>query len=106
MQFWDSIEVEETLALQACIDFVKSMGLHSRVGTDWILLRRGRRRQRRLTDQQVVPAHALVEVLRAMFITTPNVELTGPRRHGALAVRPMMNQGGRAAWVPCRSGSG
>jgi hypothetical protein len=36
----------------------------------------------------------------------PNVELTGPRRHGALAVRPMMNQGGRTARVPCRSGSG
>jgi hypothetical protein len=43
---------------------------------------------------------------RTLFNAMPNVELTGPRRHGALAVRPMMNQGGRAARVPCRSGSG
>jgi hypothetical protein len=41
-----------------------------------------------------------------VWIVLPNVELTGPRRHGALAVRPMMNQGGRTARVPCRSGSG
>ena len=28
------------------------------------------------------------------------MELTGRRRHSALAARPMMNQGGRAARVP------
>lgn len=39
-------------------------------------------------------------------LVRPNVELTGPRRHGALAVRPMMKQGGRTARVPCCSGSG
>jgi hypothetical protein len=37
---------------------------------------------------------------------TPNVELTGPRRHGALAARQMMSLGCLAARVPCRSGSG
>jgi hypothetical protein len=43
---------------------------------------------------------------RTCSAPTPNVELTGPRRHGALAVRPMMNQGGRAARAACRSGFG
>jgi hypothetical protein len=39
-------------------------------------------------------------------VMRPNVELTGPRRHGSLAVRPKMNQGGCTARLPCRSGSG
>jgi hypothetical protein len=37
---------------------------------------------------------------------TPNVEVTGPRRRGALAARQMMDLGCFAARVPCRSGSG
>ena len=32
-------------------------------------------------------------------------ELSRPRRQAGLAVRPMMNQGGRAAKPGCRSGS-
>ncbi len=36
----------------------------------------------------------------------PNVELTGRRRDGTLAVRPMVNQGGRTARVPCHWRSG
>jgi hypothetical protein len=39
-------------------------------------------------------------------VMTPNVELTGPRRDGALAARQMMDLGCLAARVPCRSGSG
>jgi hypothetical protein len=37
---------------------------------------------------------------------TPNVEVTGPRRRGAVAAMQMMNLGCFAARVPCRSGSG
>ena len=39
-------------------------------------------------------------------VLPPNVELTGAQRRGALAVRPMMNQGGCTARVPCRCVSG
>ena len=52
------------------------------------------------------PAAVNVKCEDVTPIPLPNVELTGPRRHGALAVRPMMYQGGRTARVPCRSGSG
>ena len=54
-----------------------------------------------------------VEVKRAGFndihvhgFVTPNAELTGPRRCDALAVRPMIDIGGRTARVARRSGSG
>ena len=36
----------------------------------------------------------------------PNVEVTGATRQGGQAVRPMMNQGGRTAWLTCRGASG
>jgi hypothetical protein len=42
----------------------------------------------------------------AMSVLMPNVELTGRRRQGALAVRQMMNQNCRAAKVTCRWRSG
>jgi hypothetical protein len=37
--------------------------------------------------------------------TFPNVEVTGPRRRGALAARRMIDNERLAARVPCRSGS-
>ena len=43
---------------------------------------------------------------RIKRIPLSNVELTGPMRRDALAVRPMMKQGGCTARVACRSGSG
>ena len=36
----------------------------------------------------------------------PNVEVTGVTRQDGQAVRPMMNQGGRTAWLACRGASG
>ena len=36
----------------------------------------------------------------------PNVEVTGATRQGGQAVRPMMDQGGRTAWLTCRGASG
>ena len=44
--------------------------------------------------------------LRKVRLPLSNVVLTGRRRRGALAVRPMMNQGGCTARVPCRWRSG
>jgi hypothetical protein len=35
-----------------------------------------------------------------------NVEVTGATRQDGQAVRPMMDQGGRTAWLACRGGSG
>jgi len=40
------------------------------------------------------------------MILMPNVEVTGVTRQGGQAVRPMMNQGGRTAWLACRGASG
>jgi hypothetical protein len=36
----------------------------------------------------------------------PNVEVTGATRQDGQAVRPMMNYGGRTAWLACRGASG
>jgi hypothetical protein len=36
----------------------------------------------------------------------PNVEVTGATRQGGQAVRPMMDYGGRTAWLTCRGASG
>jgi hypothetical protein len=36
----------------------------------------------------------------------PNVEVTGPERHGAWAARRNMDRERLAAQVPCRGGSG
>jgi hypothetical protein len=41
-----------------------------------------------------------------LFNAMPNVELTGRQRWDGLAVRPMMNQGGRAAKLARRWRSG
>ena len=39
-------------------------------------------------------------------ILRPNVEVTGATREASQAVRPMMNYGGRTAWLACRGASG
>ena len=44
--------------------------------------------------------------MRLVFNATPNAELTGRRRMDGLAVRPMMNQGGRTAKLASRWRSG
>jgi hypothetical protein len=41
-----------------------------------------------------------------MRFVTPNVEVTGATRRGGQAVRPMMDYGGRTAWLTCRGASG
>ena len=43
---------------------------------------------------------------RECISTAPNAELTGRRRMDGLAVRPMMNQGGRTAKLASRWRSG
>jgi hypothetical protein len=41
-----------------------------------------------------------------LFNVMPNVEVTGPERHGALAARRNIDNERFAARVPCRGGSG
>jgi hypothetical protein len=41
-----------------------------------------------------------------MRLVGPNVEVTGVTRQGGQAVRPMMELGGRTAWLACRGASG
>jgi hypothetical protein len=57
-----------------------------------------------------LPACAIDGVAEAhsfmIDVLGPNVEVTGPRRHGALAARRNMDSERCAARVPCRSGSG
>ena len=46
------------------------------------------------------------EVTGDFGVVQPNAELTGAQRHGARAVRPMIDKGGCTARVPCRCASG
>jgi hypothetical protein len=56
--------------------------------------------------ERVRDDYKVIDSSRHSFVVRPNVEVTGATREGSQAVRPMMELGGRTAWLACRGASG